>query len=143
MDWMNDDLTGGMFVNIAEIAKSKDMMGVTRMLAIDLMDHPYLTVGDFLKDISDTDLQNLLQGAETDEETGEVQIEDLLLLSMMLHQAEGLPPIQDDEKATEVMNILINYMACESLARKGLVKVYRENMSFGEDCAEKIVVEKL
>ena len=143
MDWMDEDLTGGMFVNIAEIAKSKDMMGVTRMLAIDLMSHPYLTVGDFLKDISDSDLQSLLQGAETDEDTGEVRIEDLLLLSMMLHQAEGLPPIQDDEKATEVMNILINYMAIESLARKGLVKVYRENMSFGDDCAEKIVVEKL
>lgn len=131
----------GFMVNMTEVAKSKDFLAVTRMLAIDLSNHPYLSVGDFMKGLSDSDLQTLVEGAET-EENGEVILEDLLILSMMLYQAEGLV-IETEEQATDVLNIFINYLACESLARKGLVKIYRENMSFGEDCADKIVVEKL
>jgi hypothetical protein len=34
-------------------------------------------------------------------------------------------------------------LTCEQLARKGMVKIYRENMSFGPDMENKIVVEKL
>lgn len=140
-EWMSEDF-GGFFVNVSEVAKSKDCLAVTRMLAIDLSNHPYLTVGDFLKGLSDNDLQALVEGAET-EDNGEVMLEDLLLISMMLHQSEGLPPIESDNEATDVLNILINYLVCESLARKGLVKVFHENMSFGADCADKIVVQKL
>lgn len=140
-EWMSEDF-GGFFVNVSEVAKSKDCLAVTRMLAIDLSNYPYLTVGDFLKGLSDNDLQALVEGAET-EDNGEVMLEDLLLISMMLHQSEGLPPIESDDDATNVLNILINYLVCESLGRKGLVKVFHENMSFGDDCADKIVVQKL
>jgi hypothetical protein len=34
-------------------------------------------------------------------------------------------------------------MVIESLKRKGLVKVYYENISFGDDMGEKIIVEKI
>ena len=37
----------------------------------------------------------------------------------------------------------ITWMAIESLKRKGLVKVYYENISFGDDMGEKIIVEKI
>jgi hypothetical protein len=132
----------GMTINIAQVAKNKESLSVTRMLAMTIMRQPYMTVGDFMRDLSDTDLQTLLEGSDT-EENGEVLFEDILLIAMMLHQAEGLESIQTDEKATEVANIFVNYLACEGLARKGMVKIYRENMSFGDDCAEKIVVEKI
>jgi hypothetical protein len=41
------------------------------------------------------------------------------------------------------MNAFCAFLAIEGLSRKGLVKVYHENISFGEDFGNKIVVEKL
>ena len=39
--------------------------------------------------------------------------------------------------------MLLSLITFESLARKGLVRVYRENYTLGDDMGEKIVVEKL
>jgi len=38
---------------------------------------------------------------------------------------------------------LIAFLAVESLARKGLVKSYPQNMSFGEDMAKKVIAERI
>jgi len=38
---------------------------------------------------------------------------------------------------------LVMFLTIESLSRKGLVKVHHNNMSFHEDCMDKIIVEKL
>jgi hypothetical protein len=35
------------------------------------------------------------------------------------------------------------FISVESLRRKGLVRVYHENMSFGEDAEKRVVVEKI
>lgn len=38
---------------------------------------------------------------------------------------------------------MIGFFACEGLFRKGLVKLHRENMSFGSDMGDKLLVEKI
>ena len=138
----DDFEAGGFYVNLDEVIKNKDSLAVTRLLAADLKARPYLPVGEFLSSLSDDDLQMLVKGSEPDEK-GEVKFDDLLLIAMMLNNAEGLPPIEESEEARELLGKLITFLAVESLARKKMIRVYRENMSFGDDMDDRKVAEKL
>ena len=138
----DDDIGDGFVVNCAEVVRSKESLAVTRLLAADLLAKPYLAVGDWIRNVSDSDLQTLIEGSEPDD-NDEYKLEDLMLIVMMLRQAEGLPPINTDEGFREGCGHLVSMLVVESLARKGLVKVFYENMSFGEDMGDKIIVEKL
>ena len=138
----DDDIGDGFVVNCAEVVRSKESLAVTRLLAADLLVKPYLAVGDWIRNVSDSDLQTLIEGSEPDD-NDEYKLEDLMLIVMMLRQAEGLPPINTDEGFREGCGHLVSMLVVESLARKGLVKVFYENMSFGEDMGDKIIVERL
>lgn len=122
------------------IIKAKDLMPVTRALALDLSNTGYISVGDFLRDMNDNDLENLLNISENKEREEYSQI---LLISEMLATGEGLSPSDNAEEFASRMGQLVMLLAIESLHRKGLVKIYRGNMSFGVDMADKIIVEKL
>lgn len=137
-----DDIDDGFTVNLSEVVKSSDCLAVTRLLAADLIAKPYLSVGDWIGHVSDADLKNLVQGAELDK-NDEVILEDLMLIFMMLRQAEGLPPVKEDEDFRRGIGQLVTMLVGESLARKGLIKLYRENLSFGDDMGDKIVMEKI
>jgi len=122
------------------IIKAKDLMPVTRALALDLSNTGYISVGDFLRDMNDNDLKNLLDISENKEREEYSQI---LLISEMLATGEGLSSSDNAEEFASRMGQLVMLLAIESLHRKGLVKIYRGNMSFGVDMADKIIVEKL
>jgi hypothetical protein len=122
------------------IIKAKDLMPVTRALALDLSNTGYISVGDFLRDMNDNDLENLLNISENEEREEYSQI---LLISEMLATGEGLSPSDNAEEFASRMSQLVMLLAVESLHRKGLVKIYRENMSFGADMADRVIVEKL
>lgn len=126
-------------INLSLVAKDKNSLSVTRLLARQLMENPYTTVGDFLRGISDSDLQTLIHGLED----GDKLYGDYILISMMLSQAEGNPSPEDDEGFANMVDQLIMMLTIESLARKGLVRVYHENLSFGADMSDKIVCEKI
>ena len=51
---------GELTINYAEVTKSKDLLAVTRLLAADLIARPYMVVGDYMKSLSDSDLQMLV-----------------------------------------------------------------------------------
>jgi hypothetical protein len=130
----------GYTVNLEEVSKQKDLMAVTRLLAMDLQRDGYVVVGDFIKDISDTDLENIVQDMDRE---GDHQYDDLILISEMLATGEGCDASKTPNDFGDRMNQLMTLLVCESLARKGLVKVRRENMSFHPDMMDKIVVEKI
>ena len=132
-------------VKFDEVAKDKSLLSVTRMLAVDLQQRPYQSVGDFLKNLSDGDLDTLLDAADHEMSP---HFADLLIITEMLASAEGVVSEYTDEDAmverTRGRTLsLITYLAIESLARKGAVKAHRDNMSFGDDAGDKIVVERL
>ena len=122
------------------VIKAKDLMPITRALAVDLVHSGYMRVGDFLKSLSDNDLQNLMEISDNDECE---QFCEILLISEMLATGEGLSSSKDEQEYSDRMNQFCVLLALESLQRKGLVKLYRENMSFGDDMQDKIVVEKI
>ena len=120
------------------------MLPATRLLASKLQNNPYLTVKDFLEGLADDEVFDLLEVADQmmreDEECEHGQ--DLLLISEMLVRAEGLISANDQE-LTQRTNTLCSFIACEGLARRGLVKIHRHNMSFGEEMHNKVIVERI
>lgn len=144
----SDDLKD-FVINIDKVVKSKNMMPTTRMLAMRLQRNPYTTVKDFLENLSDVELQTLLEVTEDglDDSAGSVaegkdRFSELVLMAEMLAKAEGLHT-NTLEDMTSRTNTLITFIACEGLARQGLVEVWRENMSLGEDMGDKMIVRRI
>jgi hypothetical protein len=133
----------GYSLNLDLIAKSKDMLAVTRLLAADLMDHGYVNVGDFVKELTDRDLLSLTEQIETDDDGEMPNCQDMILVAEMLATGEGCDAAKDADVITARLNQLAVFLTCESLARKGFVRVFHENLSFHEDMKDKMVVEKI
>lgn len=130
----------GYMLNYDMITKSKDSLAITRLLAADLIRDGYINVGEYIENISDADLQTLIQLMEREDDQ---QYEDLILISEMLATGEGCDASKSLDDFSARMNQFVSLLVCESLGRKGLVKLHRENMSFHPDMAQKIIVERI
>jgi hypothetical protein len=143
----------GMSVNYENLINSKEYLAVTRKLAIDLMAKPYMTVEQFINNLSDGDISQLLEMSVDDDDEDadpldsiaetEKNLGDLVLIAEMLAVAEGLESSDGYDMVQNRVSQLIAFLAVESLARKGLVKSHPHNMSFGEDMAKKIIAERI
>jgi len=134
-----------MAIRFDKVAEDKSFLPVTRLLAIDIIKNPYLVVGDFMRELSDQDIELLLDIADDEDNC---HFEELILISEMLAAAEGIPNEYEDEMelvavARARISMLLMYLAMESLARKNLIILHRENMTFGDDAGDRVVAEKL
>jgi transcription elongation factor GreA-like protein len=134
--------------NLDNIMAKKSYVQSTRLLAIDIKTNGYASLKDFFNDMPEEDLEAYLEMMEHFEDTDSNEGEELVLLASMLALAEGIDPgLNDDNEYLELMsrrcNQLFFLLTIESLARKGLVRFYRENISFGEDMLDKILCEKI
>ena len=127
---------------IEKIIASDKLLPVTKSVAKMLMRNPYTSLGKFFKKLSDENLQILMEIIDEGDSEFNDGMEDVVLMTEMLSRAEGVPS-QSIEDITENVNYFGACVTCVSLARKGLVRVYYDNMSFGTDQGEKILVEKL
>ena len=128
--------------DMEKIIGSDKLLPVTRSVAKMLMRNPYTSLGKFFKTISDDNLLALSEIIEEGDSEFNERMEDIVLMTEMLSRAEGVPS-ESIEEITENVNYFGACVTCVSLARKGLVRVYYENMSFGIDNGEKILVERL
>lgn len=124
------------------------LLAVTRLLITELRNNPYKSVGHFFKNLSDEDLKLLLNIADTelDDDTSnkpDNHFDELVLISQMLADAEDSGCNKDLTQTTIRTNQFVMFLTMESLYRKNLVKLYHDNMSFGNDAVNNIVVEKL
>jgi predicted secreted protein len=133
------DEQGTFSINYENIMKANNLLAVTKMLASDMQRNAYMTPGDFMKNLSDGDLHYLVGLCE--EEDNE-HFAELMLMAEMLAQGEGLPRANEEQMMHRV-NGMVGFIVCESLARRGMVKIHRENMSFGEDMAKAVLVERI
>jgi len=132
-------------VNYQNVLKQNDYMAVTRLLAANLISEPYMTMRDFLIGLSDRDLKELLEILDSSmgrEEDTDPRMEEAVLIVVMLSQAEGLSA-GDSKTVTSRLNAFAMILAIESLFRKKLVKIFRENMTLGEDYDSKVICEKI
>ena len=106
------------------------------------MRNPYTSLGKFFKKLSDENLEVLMEIIDEGDSEFNERMEDIVLMTEMLSRAEGVPS-ESIEEITENVNYFGACVTCVSLARKGLVRVYYENMSFGTDNGEKVIVERI
>lgn len=133
-------------VNLHKVAEQTDYLAVTRLLANSLIKNPYMRVCDFVGNVSDCDLEILLdiyeEGCKVDlSDDVDSRLEEFIIIAEMLAIAEGLDwsSANDAVKRTNQLSV---FLTLESLKRKSLIKLHYENMSFGEDFDDKIIAEK-
>ena len=128
--------------HMEKIIASDKLLPITRSVAKMLMRNPYTSLGKFFKKLSDENLEVLMEIIDEGDSEFNERMEDIVLMTEMLSRAEGVPS-ESIEEITENVNYFGACVTCVSLARKGLVRVYYENMSFGTDNGEKVIVERI
>ena len=128
--------------DMEKIIKAEGLLPITKSVAKMLMKHQYLSLGKFFKRISDEHLQELMEIIDDADNEFNDGMEDIVLMTEMLSRAEGVPS-ESIEDITENVNYFGACVTCVSLARKGLVRVFYDNMSFGKELGEQTLVEKL
>jgi hypothetical protein len=136
-DFDYEDLSE-MTIDYNKLKNCTEMLAVTRLLAASLQTNPYMRVGKFIKELSDSDLLILREICEEGE--SHTRFEELLLISEMLAKAEGLTT-ESIDVMTQRVGMLVMLLTMESLYRKGLIDVFHDNMSFGEDAGDKVIAK--
>lgn len=147
MNFEDTDFTN-FSISYENIISSSNHLAVTRLLAQRIVVNPYYTIGEFLKSLSDSDLDLLQEIAESavevdDGSEPDDRIGDLILIGQMLAEGEGTAYGMNLDDVVARSNQLATFFALESLFRKGMIKLYRENISFGIDAGHKIVAERI
>lgn len=136
-----DDGKEYMHINLEKVLSDRAIPSPVRLLAADIQRCPYMTVGDFFKNLSDTDVLALSEIVDNQTES---DMENLLLMTIMLAKAEGADGAWDDKallaKQLSKLQVLITIT---SLERKGIVRVWYENYTLGNDMDDDKLVEKL
>ena len=125
-------------VSFDTIQEDKTLPSFIRMLSADMTkNNGYISIGKFFESLSDFEIAYLLEDLEAMNNLTEDEIEtssagmNLTLLTMMLMQADGTLDLSEESIGSNV-DIVSGFILVESLARKGLVKAFRENYSLSE-----------
>ena len=128
------------------IAECEDLSPITRALARTIIQNGYVTLGNWLRNLSDADIEYLSDVVEVSEDDDkdlfESASEEIVLLTLMLVNGEGINP-ESLEELSHNTGYLKMAVAGTSLARQGLVEVFYENMSFGEEAGDKVVFKRI
>ena len=125
------------YLDYGKIANSPNMLAVTRLLASQLMTESYITVGEFLTKLADSDLKLLVE--LTDQEDHD-HMGDFILMAEMLATGEGCDTSKATEQYSDRTKQFVTFVILESLYRKGLVELKHENLSFHSDMDNKEIV---
>lgn len=127
-------------IDFEKVSRTESLLEITRRTARNILKRPYTTIGQFLKGLSEEDLYTLCDIIDDEDDPRIYQ--DILLLTIMLAVSEGVPA-KSSKESTENLKYFCTMLHCVSLERKGFVRVFYDNMSFGEDSGERVVVERL
>ena len=132
------DFTFPMEINYERVLKTNSILPMVRLLAADLMNNPYMTIGAYLQRARDEDLQLILEASEDEEDE---RLSDILLMAEMLAKAEGVET-DSFEEVYKHLNCFITLAAVASLERKGLIEADYDVMSFGEEFAHHAIAKR-
>lgn len=140
-------------VHIDNVINSSEFSGIVKSLAFKLKETPYLSLGEYFKTLSDTDLDALNDWAEesyrynlavaNDEYAEPPKSEDdILMLSLLLNQAEGGDVSLNLVQIQKTMSLFTMLTVFVSLERKGLVNLEYDKLSLQEDMMDVVVATK-
>ncbi len=129
-------------INLERVIQDKKTHSIIRLLAVDIQKNPYITVGEWLKSLSDKDVQSLVEDIADADDMNEFAMQSLILGTLLLSRAEQVF-IESDEELAQAAEMFRIYIVISSLDRKKLAKALYQNMSFGEDAKNLHVAEKI
>lgn len=116
-----------------------DIPDVVKKAAKQLQTNIYLSVGTFLGEITDNEIELLFDLCENSL-NGQYLDQDLILLTCIFLSGEGQPVTED---AVEfAYNSLIGLIILEYLYRRDMIIIERENWSVSEDYENKTIARK-
>lgn len=125
-------------LNFHKIGKHHPYPAVIKLFAREFIEGAsYFTVGKWFEELSQPDLDMLIEMSEHFEEHG-LDGEVIFLLGEMLTAAEGVE-ILDLESAKKRVGHFITLLICESLYRKGNVEIDHTSFSFDEEEMKNVV----
>lgn len=129
-------------INLKNVSIDQRFPAIVRLTAIDLLNSDgYFSWGRWIESLSASDLAYLQSLTELDlnDPINETAVQSLILLTEMLAQAEGIDLDYNDASPTvDRMNWFSAVLAIEGLHRKGLVKVFYENLTMDSMDTSKI-----
>lgn len=125
-------------INYEKVFKTNSILPMVRLLAAELMNNPYMTIGAYLQKARDSDFQLILEASEDEEDE---RLSDILLMAEMLAKAEGVET-DSIEDVYKHLNSFITLVAVASLERKGLILADYDVMSFGEEFAHSTIAKR-
>ncbi len=128
--------------NLDNCINDKTQPMVIRQLFSDIQKYGYVSVGDYFRDMHDSDLATLrdmvmlLEKDKGETPASMTAIESLTLLGMGLTFAEGM--VINEEVAKQAMQTITLFISLEHLARVKMIEVIRENWSMDPDVSKPI-----
>lgn len=128
-------------IDLNKAANSPEMSAIVRMTARQILDNQtgYFKPGSWLKSVSTCDLYMLIGAMEmmTDSEDDPLT-EQAIALAVILSAGEGVEMVMD---MLPRVGYLVQLLIMESLARKGLIDIMYDNVSF-DDSARELQIAK-
>ena len=121
-------------LDFKKIIENKTVSSITKSLAYTIQQCGYYSIGDFFKNLSDDDLTTLNDWFETKDRE-----EEILLLVLLLSKGEATD-CSDLDMLVDRFTRLGIFETSESLHRKGLVDLFHDKLSFGEDMFDEVFV---
>lgn len=134
----HDDLSD-YCVNLEVLATADKVEPSIRKLAATLLKQQYMTVGQWLESLSDSEIDEVRAFAYTD--SPRYNAEQMILLTLVLATGEGCPVenVSDLRKATGLTQL---FVAAAVLGRRDELIVFYQNMSYGDDAGDALIVQR-
>jgi hypothetical protein len=126
---MNNDYTN-FTIQYDNVINAKWCLESTTNLAKKIKNQGYILTSEYIKQLSEEDISHLMNLTKNQNSS---DFSELVIISEMLCNAEGLEFSASDEQAANRLNIFLGFLTLETLFRKGLIELYYENMSFGDE----------
>lgn len=117
-----------------KIYENNTVSSITKSLAHTIQQYGYYSIGDFFKSLSDEDLTTINDWFEIRDRE-----EEILLLVLLLSKGEATE-CNDLDMLVDRFTKLGIFATSESLYRKGLVDLFHDKLSFGEDMYDEVFV---
>lgn len=142
------DENGGYVANLEKVAGDVDYLPIVRLTAAGLISNPYNTVGNWLQNVANGDLNDLLEIINEQHDAYELDpdamidaYDNIVLLTLILAQSEGVD-LEDFDDLHDNVGILSILLTTEGLARKGLVNIMYDQVSFGSEFRDVVVAKR-
>lgn len=148
MEINSDVLPPSYSVDLQMVSERENYSSCTRLLASNLINNPYITPGQFITELSNYELDWLIETTEklTIENEGlyddDEDVDELIIITLMLSQAEGVSVI-DESQLFDHIKLMTLMLVGTKLGRDGVVKLFPEKFSFGQDMRDEIIFEPI